>query len=135
MSKFFDHADLPARVLMSAIFILSGLGKLSAFEATQGYMEAFGVPGILLIPTVLFEVGAGLAVAVGLFTRPAALALAGFSLISALLFHAALGDQIQLIMFLKNLAMTGGLLLLVKHGPGAMSLDAWLAARRTVVQG
>lgn len=135
MNRLFDQIDLPARLLLSAIFILSGLGKLSAIEATQGYMEAFGVPGFLLIPTVLFEVGAGLAVALGIFTRLAAFALAGFSVVSALLFHAALGDQIQLIMFLKNLAMAGGLLLLAKHGAGEMSLDAWLAGRRQALQG
>lgn len=135
MNRLFDQIDLPARILLSAIFVLSGLGKLSAMEATQGYMEAFGLPGFLLIPTILFEVGAGLALALGVFTRPAALALAGFSVVSALLFHSALGDQIQLIMFLKNLAMAGGLLLLVKHGPGELSLDAWLAGRRQVLQG
>ena len=56
-------------------------------------------------------------------------------MVSALLFHSALGDQIQLVMFLKNLAMAGGLLLLVKHGRGEMSLDAWLAGRRQVLQG
>ena len=58
--QFTKFADAPARAFMAIIFILSGVGKIGAFEATQGYMEAFGLPGIFLAPTILFEVSAGL---------------------------------------------------------------------------
>lgn len=123
------YIDVLARALMAAIFILSGLGKISAFAATQGYMEAFGVPGILLIPTIAFELGAGFALLVGFQTRLVALALAGFSVISALVFHANFGDQMQQINFLKNLAMAGGFLILAKNGAPGFSIDQLLASR------
>lgn len=124
------HADAPARVLMSAIFILSGMSKVSAFAATQGYMDAFGVPGILLAPTILFEVVGGVLLFAGFLTRYIAFLLAGFSLVTALVFHTAFGDETQLIMFLKNLAMAGGFLLLAKTGAPGFSVDGWLAARK-----
>lgn len=123
-------ADAPARVLMAAIFILSGVGKIGAYQATQGYMEMFGLPGLLLPPTILFEVGAGLALLAGFKTRYIALALAGFSMATAIIFHADFSDQIQQIMFLKNVAMTGGLLLFARVGAPGFSVDQFLAARQ-----
>jgi putative oxidoreductase len=133
MPSFTRHIDPVARTLMAAIFILSALGKLGAPGPTQGYMAAFGVPGALLWPTMAFELGAGLLLLAGLYIRPVALLLAGFSLGTALVFHNQLGDQIQQIMLLKNLAMTGGYLLLAKHGAPEFSLDA-LRARRVLLQ-
>ncbi len=124
------YADTPARAFMAAIFILSGIGKIGAFEAIQGYMEAFGLPGILLAPTILFEVGAGLALLVGFKTRFVAVLLAGFAIVSAVIFHADFSDQIQQIMFLKNVTMAGGFLLLAKVGAPGFSVDQFLAARR-----
>jgi putative oxidoreductase len=123
------HADLPARAGMSAIFILSGASKIGGFAATQGYMEAFGLPGVLLAPTIAFEIGAGAALLLGLGTRFAALLLAGFSLVTALVFHRDFADQIQQIMFLKNVAIAGGLLLFAKTGAPGLSLDAFRAQR------
>lgn len=113
-----------ARVLMATIFILSGLSKIGAVDAIRGYMEAMGVPGMLFWPTVLFEVGAGLLIAIGYQTRIVALLLSGFCLATAALFHHQLADQIQLIMFLKNISMAGGFLLLTAVGPGSISIDA-----------
>lgn len=123
------YADLPARAGLSAIFILSGISKISAFEATQGYMEAFGLPGFLLGPTIAFEIIAGVALLVGLGARYAALLLAGFSLVTAVVFHRDFADQVQQIMFLKNIAMSGGLLLLARTGAQGLSLDGMRAAR------
>ena len=123
-TKLQGSAMAIARVLMALIFILSGLSKLGATEATAGYMEAMGVPGILLWPTIAFEIGAGLLVALGYQTRIAAFLLTGFCLVSALIFHHQFSDQIQMIMFLKNVAMAGGFLLLMSSGPGSISLDA-----------
>lgn len=90
----------------------------------RGYMEAMGVPGTLLWPTILFEVGASLLIIVGYKTRIVALLLAGFSFVTGLVFHSAFADQIQIIMFLKNLSMAGGFTLLACVGAGAFSLDA-----------
>jgi len=116
-------SELAGRLLLALIFIVTGLGKISGFEGTQGYMEAMGVPGALLPLVIVTEVGGGLLIALGLFTRYSALALAGFSLLSALLFHNNIADQTQQIMFLKNLAIAGGFLYLVANGAGRMSLD------------
>lgn len=123
-------ADLPARAAMSAIFILSGIGKISALAATQGYMEAYGVPGLLLVPTIAFELGAGVALLVGIGTRYVAFLLAGFSLLAAVVFHRDFSDQIQQIMFLKNVAMAGGLLLLSKTGAPGLSIESLISPRR-----
>ncbi len=124
MQKIEPFISPVARTFLALIFILAGLGKITWFEGTQAYMEATGVPGMLLAPTIAFELGAALAILLGWQTRIAALLLLGFSLLTAVAFHSDLGEQIQQIMFLKNVAMAGGFLLLVQHGTGAYSLDA-----------
>lgn len=111
-----------ARLLMAGIFVGSGLSKLGAYAATQQYMEQMGVPGALLPFVILAEVGGGLALLVGFQARLAALALAAFSIIAAIIFHGG-GDQIQQIMFMKNLAIAGGLLGFVLNGAGPASID------------
>ena len=87
-------------------------------------MEAMGIPGMLLPLVIALEIGGGLALIVGFMTRWAALALAVFAVVSAVIFHANFGDQTQAILFMKNLAMAGGLLLLYVQGAGSYSLDA-----------
>ena len=111
------------RVLISLIFVVSGFGKISSFAATQGYMDSVGVPGMLLPLVIALEIVGGLAVMLGWHTRLAAFLLAGFSLLSALLFHANFGDQMQMIMFMKNLALAGGFLMIVSLGAGPWSID------------
>ena len=123
MSKLNPIYSLGGRILMALIFVLAGLNKIGAIEGTQGYMEAMGVPGILIYPTILFEVGAGLAIIIGYQTRLVALALAGFCIVTAVLFHNNLGDQTQFVLFMKNFAMAGGFLFLARDGAGEFSLD------------
>lgn len=118
------YADLPARAALSAVFIISGIGKISAFEGTQDYMQAFGLPGSLLAPTIAFEILAGLAILIGFKTRHVAFILAGYTVATALVFHRDFGDQMQQILFLKNIAIAGGLLLLAKIGAPAFSVSA-----------
>lgn len=123
------YLDVPARILLALIFVAAGLGKLGSPEQTIAYMESFGVPGVLYYPTVGFELGSGLLLVFGLWTRGIAFLLAGFSIVSGVLFHGDFSDQTQTVMLLKNLAIAGGLLLLVKHGATNFALDNVLRAR------
>ena len=120
--------DVVARVLLGLIFLVAGFGKLGAgYEGTAGYMNSMGVPGSLLPLVILLEIGGGLMVIAGLKTSWAASALAMFTLVSAFIFHFNFTDQIQSIMFMKNLAITGGLMLLAMHGAGQLSIDSKLS--------
>ena len=111
------------RMLLALIFFMSGISKLSAYEQTVGWMEAMGVPGILLPVVILLEVLGGLCLILGLQARIAAVLLAGFSVISAVIFHSDFNNQIEMIMFMKNISIAGGLLMVVAHGAGALSMD------------
>ena len=122
------HPALPlvGRLLIATIFLVSAFGKLSAPGATQGYIASVGLPAPVLsyLAALAIELGGGLMLVLGYRTRLAALGLAAFSVVSALLFHHALGDQNQMFHFLKNIAMAGGLLQVAAFGPGAFSLDS-----------
>ena len=113
---------LIGRVLLSAIFIQAGWSKMFSYAQTAGFMEKAGVPGELLPLVILTELGGGLLVLLGLFTRWAALALAGFCLLAGWIFHNP-GDPGQMISFLKNLTIAGGFLVLAGSGPGAYAVD------------
>jgi putative oxidoreductase len=119
-----------ARILLAQIFVVEGWGKIAAYADVQQYMTAHGVPGALLPLVILTELGSGLCVALGLFGRLAAFALAGFCVLTALFFHTDFGDAEQLINFQKNLAMAGGFLALMATGPGPLSIDALLRTKR-----
>lgn len=127
MSKLQNSTELAGRILMSILFILAGLGKITQYAGTQQYMAAMGVPGALLPLVIALELGGGLLLVLGFKTRLIALALAGFSLASAVLFHSNLADQTMFIMFFKNVAMAGGFLIIATYGPSAYSLDSKLA--------
>lgn len=117
---------LLGRILLSVIFLLSGFGKLTAISGTAGYFGAMGLP----VPTVtavvvgLIELLGGLAILLGFQTRIAAWVLAIFTIATALVAHTGWADQNQMIHFMKNLAITGGFLLLASSGAGAYSIDA-----------
>lgn len=123
MTKLQPWADLAARVALAALFIIAGFAKIGGYEGTAGYMQSMGVPGFLLPLVIALEIVGGLAIAVGYRTRVVAFLLAGFSVLSGLLFHSPL-DPNEQTQFLKNLAIGGGFLLLVVHGAGRYSLDA-----------
>ena len=124
-------SSLAGRILIATIFLLSGLTKISAYSATVAYMQSQGVPAALLPLVIATEIGGGLLIVLGLWTRAAAIGLAGFTVLAALLFHAAAGDPTQQIMFLKNVAIAGGFLFLLANGAGAWSLDSRRAATGT----
>jgi putative oxidoreductase len=116
-------SELAGRILLSALFLLSGLGKLGAYAVTAGYMASVGVPSALLPGAVAIEVLGALAIILGWKTRIVAALLAGFTLMTGLIFHSNFGDQVQMIMFLKNVSIAGAFLLLVANGAGPLSLD------------
>lgn len=127
MNKLQTLAAPAGRLFIALMFVMAGFNKIFAYDGTQGYMEAMGVPGGLLPLVILAEVVLGLAVIVGYQTRLAALGLAGFSIISAILFHGNFADQMEMTMFMKNFTIAGGFLFLVANGAGALSLDNRLA--------
>ena len=117
-------AALVGRILLSAIFLHEAYAKLTAYGPSQAYMRAFGVPGELLPLAIAVELGCGLLVLIGYQTRIAAVSLAGFCIVTAILFHTKLGDRNQLLHLEKDLAIAGGFLVLFAHGAGGWSLDA-----------
>jgi putative oxidoreductase len=126
---------LVGRILLGLLFVVSGFGKIGGFEATVGYIASKGlpVPQIVAALTILLELGGGLLLVFGFFTRWTALVLAVFTLLAALIFHsfwAAAPAQFnaQFVNFMKNVSIAGGMLVLAAFGPGAISLDARRAA-------
>nr|WP_274600264.1 DoxX family protein [Psychrobacter sp. M9-54-1] len=111
------------RLLLSMIFIFSGFTKITGYAATQGYMESMGVPGMLLPLVIAVELLGGIAILLGFKARLVAILMAGFSIVSALLFHQFWIDESQMNPFMKNIAMAGGFLMIFTHGPGAYSID------------
>lgn len=123
------------RLLAAAIFLVSGLGKIADPVVTQGYIATTGLPAPILGYglAVAVEAIGGVLLVIGYRTRLVALGLALFSVATAIFFHANFADQNQMIHFLKNIAIAGGLLQIVAFGGGAWSVDARLGARRTAV--
>ncbi|MFM5338752.1 DoxX family protein [Aeromonas enteropelogenes] len=126
MDKMKDVALLVGRVLLALMFVMAGWSKIGGYAGTQGYMEAMGVPGFLLPLVILLELGGGLAIMLGLFTRSLSVLMAGFTLMAAFIFHYQPAEQMQMLMFMKNISVAGGFLALAAAVAGAFSLDARL---------
>ncbi|WP_201544561.1 DoxX family protein [Psychrobacter immobilis] len=123
MDKLQELSAPIGRLLLSMIFIFSGFTKITGYAATQGYMEAMGVPGMLLPLVIAVELLGGIAILLGFKARLVAILMAGFSIVSALLFHQFWIDESQMNPFMKNIAMAGGFLMIFAHGAGAYSID------------
>ena len=115
--------DLVGRILISTLFIISAYNKLFSLDGTMSWMEGYGVPGLLLYPTIALEVILPLSVIIGYHARVSAGILAFFCLITAFVFHNDFSDQMQLIAFLKNLGLSGGFLFIVINGTKEWSVD------------
>lgn len=123
MDQLSKYAPLIARIFIGGFFLFSGLGKLGDVAGFAGYMQSGGLPGFLAWPAILFEIALGLSILVGFKVRVAALAGAAFCLVSAALYHSNFADQTQMIMFLKNVSIAGGFLMIFAHGAGTLALD------------
>ena len=115
--------DLIGRVFISGVFLLSGFNKLGNYEGTVGWMESFGLPGFLLIPAIILEILAPILIIIGYQTRIAAGALSLFCITTAIIFHTDFSDQMQLIAFMKNVALAGGFLFLLVNGAKGYCFD------------
>ena len=115
--------DLFGRVLISALFFLNGIFKINNYEGTIGWMESFGLPGILIIPAIALEIIGPVLIVIGYQTRIAAATLSLFCFATAIIFHNDFADQVQVTAFLKNIALAGGFLFLVVNGAKGFCLD------------
>ncbi len=123
MEQATKYAPLAARLLIGALFIMAGLGKLGDVAGFTGYLTSGGLPAVLAWPSIIFELALGAAMIAGFQVRIMALLGAGFCVLSALLYHFNPADQLQMTMLLKNFAIAGGFLMLFAHGAGAVAID------------
>ena len=115
--------EILGRTLLSAIFLINGIGKIFNYEGTIQYMENFDVPGYLIIPAITVEILFPILLIIGYYTKFSALVLSLFTLVLAVIFHTDFSNQMQLISFLKNIAIAGGFLIIFVYGPGKYSID------------
>src|SRR5260221_3983814 len=116
--------ELLGRLLLATLFLLSGVGKIGNYGATAGFMASVGLPSVLLPFAILAEVGGAIAIIAGWKVRVVSVLLAGFTLLTGIIFHGNVSDQIPMIMLLKNLSIAGAFLMLTANGAGRYSLDA-----------
>ena len=115
--------DLAARILISALFLLNGVFKISNYDGTVGWMEGFGIPGILIIPAIILEIVGPILIILGYKAKIAAGFLSLFCIATAVIFHNDFSDQMQLGSFLKNIALAGGFIFIFINGTKDFSLD------------
>ena len=115
--------ELVGRIFISLIFLLAGVGKIFNYEGTIGYMESYGIPGYLLISAIVIEILFPLLVIIGYKTKFSAMILSLFAILLAIIFHTDFSNQMQLMSFLKNFAITGGFLIIFIRGAGKYSID------------
>lgn len=119
---FKNIVDVISRVMLAYLFVVAGYGKLFSYEATAGYMQSMHVPSFLLPLVILLELGGGIAIIIGLFTRFTSVFIAIFSIVAAIIFHQS-NDSVNSLMFMKDVGLAGGFLLLAIHGSGKFSID------------
>ena len=110
--------DLVGRILISALFLINGMFKISNYEGTIGWMESFGIPGMFIVPAIILEIAGPVLIVIGYKTKFAAGLLSLFCITTAFIFHNDFTDQMQFTSFLKNIALAGGFLILFVMEPG-----------------
>ena len=118
------------RLLLSALFLIEGFGKISMQENVVMYMENYGVPGILFLPSIILEILFPLLLIAGYKTKWVASVMALFTLAVAIIFHTDFSEEMQMILFLKDLAIAGGFMIIIAYGPGQISLDHYLKSKQ-----
>ena len=118
------------RLLLSALFLIEGFGKISMQENVITYMEDYGVPGVLFVPAVVLEILFPLLLIVGYKTKWAASVLALFTFAVAIIFHTNFSEGMQMIFFLKDIAIAGGFLIIIAYGPSKISLDHYFKSKQ-----
>ena len=118
------------RILLSALFLIEGLGKISMKENVIMYMEDYKVPGILFAPAIILEILFPLLLITGYRTKWVASVMALFTFTVAIIFHTDFSDGMQMIFFLKDLAIAGGFMIIVAYGPGKISLDHYFKSKQ-----
>ena len=115
--------DFLGRILISALFLISAYNKIFSIDGTMSWMEGYGIPGVLLYPTIALEIILPLFVIIGYKARISAGLLAIFCVATAFLFHYDFVDQMQTVAFLKNLGLAGGFLFIVANGTKNWAID------------
>ncbi len=123
MEKLYPYIGLAGRILIALMYVGAGLNFIGDYSGTATFMESKGVPGVLLVPTILLVLGGGVSIIVGWQTRFFAFLLACFTLIAGIIFHNQFSDPNEFNHFMKNLSIVGAFLYLVKYGAGELSLD------------
>jgi len=124
--------EVAARLLLAALFFVSATTKVMETAALQAYMRAYGVPAVLVWPAAAWEYAAGLLLLIGLCVRPISLLLAGWCVLTAVIFHTQFSDLDQLMNFFKNMTMAGGFVIFAMNGSRGGSIDAVFASRRAI---
>ena len=118
------------RLLLSALFLIEGFGKISMHENVIMYMEDYGVPGVLFVPAIVLEILFPLLLIVGYKTKWAASVMALFTFTVAIIFHTDFSEGMQMVFFLKDLAIAGGFMIILVYGPGKISLDHYFKSKQ-----
>ena len=118
------------RSLLSALFLIEGLGKISIREDVIMYMEDYGVPGILFFPAIILEILFPLLLITGYRTKWVASVMALFTFTVAIIFHTDFSEGMQMVFFLKDLAIAGGFMIIIAYGPGKISLDHYFKTKQ-----
>ena len=118
------------RLLLSALFLIEGLGKISTQESVVMYMEAYGVPGILFLPALVVEILFPLLLILGYKAKWVASVMALFTFAVAIIFHTDFSEGMQMILFLKDIAIAGGFMIVLAYGPGKISLDHYFNSKK-----
>jgi len=118
------------RVLLSTLFLVEGIGKISMQEDVVMYMEDYGVPEILFLPAIILEILFPLLLITGYRTKWVASVMALFTFTVAIIFHTDFSEGIQMILFLKDIAIAGGFMIIIVYGPGKISLDHYFKLKQ-----